>query len=361
MRTTLIALSGLFVAQIALAVWLNLSSGGLAGQTPGTPLLAFEADAVERLTISDADGQSVTLARADEGWRLPDAGDFPADTAKVDGLLADLASAEQGAAIATSDTAAERFRVSDDAYERKIVLERESGDPATVYLGTSQGTRQVHVRRADQDGVHRIAFSTWRAPADRADWLDKTALQIDPAEIASLKWNGIMLEQVASESNGSESEDQGETDANAVGTTTWQATGTSVTDPPADAVNALTDQLSRIRINGLVPQEDSDAYQTAALALDIVLEDGTTRTYTLLKGGDDTSYAVRSSTLPGLMTVSASTAEAIVEAAADPALTGAETPPEESSPADNSEATPQENASADAAQSAGPSEDTPQQ
>src|SRR3546814_18560039 len=93
MRLTILALSALLVLQVALA-GLSLSSGGLAGQPPGTPLLAFGADAVERLTISDGEGESVALARQDDGWVLPPAGDFPADSAKVDSLLPRLAEVE---------------------------------------------------------------------------------------------------------------------------------------------------------------------------------------------------------------------------------------------------------------------------
>src|SRR3546814_3110692 len=144
MSPPLLALSAPRVRHVALA-GLSLSSGGLAGQPPGTPLLAFGADAVERLTISDGEGESVALARKDDGWVLPQAGDFPADSAKVDALLTRLAEVEQGPPVATSDAAPARLRVAEDAFERKLVLEQTGGDPATVYLGTAQDRKSTRL------------------------------------------------------------------------------------------------------------------------------------------------------------------------------------------------------------------------
>jgi hypothetical protein len=55
----------------------------------GEALLAdLASETIQQIKIEDGDGDSITLARSDDGWVLPDVDDFPVVTAKVDTLIA---------------------------------------------------------------------------------------------------------------------------------------------------------------------------------------------------------------------------------------------------------------------------------
>ena len=61
-------------------------SGALAPVAADAVLLPFDPKAVTALRI-EGGGQTLTLARGDQGWLVADLGDFPAEGAKIDQLL----------------------------------------------------------------------------------------------------------------------------------------------------------------------------------------------------------------------------------------------------------------------------------
>lgn len=303
MNRTIIALSALLGLQVALAAGLHLWSGGLAAPTPGAPLLAFAPDTVARMTITAEDGQAVTLARRGGAWVLPGQEDFPADGDKVETLLADLTKARQGPPIATSGAAPERFRVAADAFARKLVFAGTDGPLATLYVGTAQGARQVHVRREDQDAVYRIGFSAWRAPADADSWLDTALLEVAPDAITALAWNGLRVERRdAAPDTTAESR--------------WRLAGAEDGTLSDEVVEPLIDRLARLRITGLVAEDERARFDgvTPVLTMTIALGDAERR-YTILKAGEESpTYAIRSTTRPELMALRGVVAEDLVEA-----------------------------------------------
>lgn len=352
MKKTIFALSGVLAVQVVLAVWMHLSAGGLAGQQAGTPLLSFAAGDVQRLSITDGDGQSVILTRAGDDWSLPDEDGFPANSEKVKTLLADLTAAEESPPVATSDAAVTRFRVAEDAFERKLVFGPADKPLATVYLGSTEGTRQVHVRRADQDGVRRIAFGIYRVPASADGWVDSAVLQVDADKIAALAWGDVRIERSADQTDApaaqaTEGKDAATPDAPAAAgdggspppAPSWQLAGTPPQPLPAAPVKALTDELSSLRITGLADAQGqtADAEKDPALDLTITLRDGKTKRYRILKQAENGGYEIAASDQPRLMKLSNTAAEALIKAAGDkafapvragmtPAGAGADTP-----------------------------------
>lgn len=57
---------------------------------------------------------------------------------------------------------------------------------ATLYLGTSSGVREVHLRTSEDDAVDAAELGVHEAPPKAADWEDKTVLQIPQAEIEKI-------------------------------------------------------------------------------------------------------------------------------------------------------------------------------
>lgn len=251
MEKTVRLLAGLLALQLLLALGLGTLDPDLGEAEAGGALLAFDAATVDRVTVADGEGARTVLARSEEGWVLPDAGDFPADGEKVERLLERLAELQATVPVATSASARERFRVAEDAHERRIVLEGNGATRAELYLGTSQGVRQVHARAGDGDAIVPVELPTYEAPTDPDDWLDRTVLQFDAATVRAVRLDGLVLRRV--------------TGAEQNGAPAWTAEGLPQERSLApEAVDTLVERLAELRVGGLL----MDAGAEAELGLD---------------------------------------------------------------------------------------------
>lgn len=316
MKRTLFALSAVLIVQVGLAAGLATSASGLSAPAPTAPVLAFKPDAVDHLTITDSDGKSsVDLLRKDKTWVLAQDKDFPASSQEVRDLLRDLTSARQGPPVATSADALTRFKVADDTFERKLTFAGHGKTLATLYLGTSQGTRQVHVRRSDQKSVHRIDFAEWKAPASDTPWLNKTLLKVDPDTITALSWDDLTVTRTTPPT-GSKTKTTPAKKAETAKVPHWTLSGTASRTVSGDTMDKLTGALSRLRISGLVKEADRATYDGAhpVLAVKISTRSGD-RLYTIVKTADKTpAYAILSQDRPQAMTMAAISAESLAKA-----------------------------------------------
>ena len=165
-------LGALLAGQLLIvAVLLAAQAGGV--QEPD-PFLAFDADAADAVEVSNQDG-SVRLAREGEQWTLE--GGLPADDSKVTEMLGKLADAAGGWPVATSDSTAERFEVTEDSHQRRIRISAGDDDLADIFLGTSPGYRRVHARHAGGGDVYSIDFSNYEAGVKEGDWLQRSLLR----------------------------------------------------------------------------------------------------------------------------------------------------------------------------------------
>lgn len=121
----------------------------------GAPLLAdFSVDSVTGLTISDGEGNALTLAKTSDGWVLPTAGDFPADGAKVTPLLEKVAGVQSGRLVTETEGSQARLQVAANEFNRRLEITRQGGQQDTLYLGSSAGAGATHVRVNAQPEVY---------------------------------------------------------------------------------------------------------------------------------------------------------------------------------------------------------------
>ncbi len=170
-RNTLLAVLLAVQLLIIAAVWL-IQAG--PGETPQGAWLTFDAAQVDEIELADGENGSLLLTRTGSGWRLPSG--LPADAARITELLDSIAGLEASWPVATSGSAAQRFEVAPDQYQRHVRLGAAEQTVAEFYLGTSPGYQRVHARRSDDDAVYSIALSNYQLPAEPGDWLDKTLL-----------------------------------------------------------------------------------------------------------------------------------------------------------------------------------------
>ena len=177
MEKTIRILAIVLVAQLLLAVGMSLTGPNLAAAHPDTPLFTLGDQPVDHLTIEGPDSARVVLAKQGEGWVLPDNGGYPADKMRVDTLLSRLEGLQRGLPVATTSGALKRFKVSDESFERRVVLAHGDDTLATLYLGSSPGMHHVHARSSKDDAVYAVDFAVYEAPDKAADWEDKAILQ----------------------------------------------------------------------------------------------------------------------------------------------------------------------------------------
>ncbi|MBN2886203.1 MAG: DUF4340 domain-containing protein [Chromatiaceae bacterium] len=197
LRTPLVlGLSALLVAQLLLGLALGWgpSSRSLAPGLSDAPLLDFAPEAVKRLRLQGPQGEAgVVLARSagEHEWVLANLDDFPAQGLKVEQLLGDLSALRRTLPVATSAAARKRFKVADDAFAGRLVLESDQGVLASLMVGDSAGVRRLFARPAEDSAIYEIALGISDLSPRREDWIDRNALRLaaeDIVRVASADW-----------------------------------------------------------------------------------------------------------------------------------------------------------------------------
>ena len=151
---------------LVLVVW------GLGQRDTEAPqaFLSFDSATVDKLSISDGE-TSVELLRIGEEWKYGD--DVPANKSKIEDVLKKLGNTSAGWPVGTTGSAAERFEVTDNLFQRRLVAKAGEVLVADIYLGTSPSFRKVHARHASGGPVYSIDFSNYEVGAEENEWLDK--------------------------------------------------------------------------------------------------------------------------------------------------------------------------------------------
>lgn len=299
-RVTL--LSALLGVQLLLAAAvLGISAGG---PPAAKPLLAIKEEEVNRITVEGPDKARVVLSRAENGWQLPDADNFPADSGKVKDILHRLAALHTGDPVATSPAARERFRVSDEAFERRITLAQDSHE-VVLYLGTSPGLRRIHARVSDSDDILVVDLATHELPVTVQGWEDKALLAIPYDEIAGIEVGGLRLSRQAPDHDADNK------------SRTWTVEGGGDSRLRSDAADALARQLASLRFDAVLGRDEPDAYdlRQPALELKVTRSQRDPVEYRLAKAKSGDDYALKASTRPEYFRVAAYAATPLLEAA----------------------------------------------
>jgi hypothetical protein len=276
-----IALAIALGVQLALSLWWD-QGNGMAPAQADAPLLSVDPAAVTELAITAADGGGVLIRRQGQDWVLPDLGDFPASSTRVDQLLDNLAALTRPLPVANSPEAQRRFNVAEDAFERRLTLRAGDGE-ATLIVGDSPGFRRLFARLHGEDAVYDLRLALFDLSADADDWIDRSQLQFDRGEIDRIRvkdaddtWALVRGEEGWS-LEGSDAEiDHNAADmlANAIATVSY----TGVLGPDTDATYALDDPARIIDIEHdgqqrrylIAPIADSDDYVLTRDGTDIV-------------------------------------------------------------------------------------------
>ncbi|MFD2111397.1 DUF4340 domain-containing protein [Thiorhodococcus fuscus] len=275
-----IGLIALLGVQLLLALGVSLSESHMTAVTPRTPLADFKPDQVEQVAIAgDKEADSLTLSRTPEGrWVLADLADFPADGAKVDRLLTQLAEIKRPLPIATSEEARKRFKVADSDFERRVVLHGKNGPLATLLFGESGGFRRLFGRPAEDPAVYELPLAISDISNRRDDWLARDQLQIDGTKIAKIGVNDWTL---IKDKDG------------------WTLEGRdSAVDQ--DAASQLAMKAANLAYRGVLGTQEDPAYdqQTPKLVLKVDLDGEKSRTYRISQAKESEDYVLKDADRP---------------------------------------------------------------
>ncbi|MCL2457378.1 MAG: DUF4340 domain-containing protein [Desulfobulbus sp.] len=158
-------------------------------------LLAFKAADVNEVLLEDGEGRHLALKKDKDRWLLPEAGSFPADSARVQDLIDQLVSMERGWPEATTAEAAARFKVAPDRYVRKLNLLKDGTALAILYFGTSPGLRKIYLRADNDPEIQSLSLSQHDLEVRTDSWIDSRILQLKPEQIKRIELPGLRLER----------------------------------------------------------------------------------------------------------------------------------------------------------------------
>jgi hypothetical protein len=315
-------LAGILAAQLVLvaALWLVNRAPSAAGQ----PLLEIDAARVDEVVIEGPRSTTVTLRRSGDDWQVD--GSFPAQSSKMKTLLQDLAKVLAGMPVATSAAAAERFRVSDTDFERRITF-RESGKQlARLYLGSSPGFRRVHARVDGDNDVYEIEFSAFDLPDTASGWQDHDLLKMPLAEIEAITRGDLEMVRTSGDSSSAASaqpDASGSDDARAAPEWTATRKGSPV-KLKTGAANHLASLLANLTFEAaLVGDAANEAQQHGKVVLELaVRRRGMAEpiTYRFERNGEEGPFILRVSSRSEPLRVAAYVAQPLIDAAGDTAL-----------------------------------------
>jgi len=299
-------LIGILVVQLALAAFVfwprpsTVSAGKLL-------LSDIKADEITSLTLRDGSGASIRLTRPapDQAWTLPDAGDYPADAAKITPVLTKLAAITTDRLVAQTDGSQKQLQVAADAFQRRVELATAGGATRTLFLGSSAGGQASHVRVDGQNNVYVAAdVSPWQLGVDPAAWIDATYVKVTPEDVV-----GFALANANGQLNFTK-------DAQGA----WQMDGLAAGEQlDANQVTSAIGRLAALRMVrplGKIESADYGLAQPAALATLKVKSGDAIKTVSVAVGAKDPAdgaYTVKSSDSPYYVKVAESEVRDLVE------------------------------------------------
>ena len=270
----------------------------------GDPLFT-NLDQIVAFAVYDAAGTEIELRKEGDTWVLPEAGNYPCQSDQVTTFLDKISELQEERVVTKTQTSHDRLKVSDTAFERKIIFKWPDNSIRILYIGTSPSYQSVHVRADGQDQVYLATnLAATDAGAQAANWIDTTYFAVQADQIVQL------------------------TLVNANGTFTLgkdEAGAWVMAELPGQALNennvtSLVNIIAALRMIKPLGKEEKPSYgldtPNAVLTVQTQNEAGETQSYELRVGAKDEatqSYVMASSTSPYYVRVAEYTAANLVD------------------------------------------------
>lgn len=180
-------LIGVLVLQLALVAVVFWPRRAATAEE-GLPLFpGLSAEQVTGLTVTGTEGQAVHVARAGDGWVLPEAGDYPVLTTTVATLLDKVTGLASGRLVGQTAASQARLKVAEDDFNTRLDLDLADGSRQRLYLGSPAGADAVHVRAGGQEQVYLVSgLSAADVSPQYSAWIDTTYFAVAGDEATAL-------------------------------------------------------------------------------------------------------------------------------------------------------------------------------
>jgi hypothetical protein len=185
-------LAAALIVQVVLAVLVfwprSASTAGAGGNVSAEPLFeGLAADQFVRLTIKDPGGEQIVLAKAADGWVLPEMDDYPCSDTTISDLVTKIVELKVGRPVTQTPASHKRLKVSEQDFVRLIEFSLADGSSHELYLGSSPSYGAIHVRVGGQDQVYLASdLSTAEAPVRPASWVDTLYFSVPSDQVVSV-------------------------------------------------------------------------------------------------------------------------------------------------------------------------------
>jgi len=283
MKRTIIYLTIILVAQMVLVFALTSGNQQSSGAKSHEQLLKIDSTTIDSIAISGAEKKTLTLKKNGDSWTLPEHFAAQADAAKVEKLLSTLTGMTRPWPVAKTAAAAERFKVGEQNFERKLVFLNQGKPQETLLLGTSPGFRKIHARIAGEAPIYDIPFSTFQASLKPEDWIDRQLLQLNAEDVSAIELPDCQLLRR-----------DGKLELEKL---------TASEQTNEKQVRKLLKQLTDLQIRDIYGKSEKQLPGPVELQLRLKLKDGNGRAYKFLKGDKPDYELLQVSGFPDLFKI----------------------------------------------------------
>jgi hypothetical protein len=179
-------LCAVFVVQVLLSIVLFNREQDAGAFQSDEKLLGLQLQNLDSIVIEAAD-QTLTLSKQSTVWRMEDHFDSPVANSKLTQISNKIFAINKDWPVATTSTAAVRFKVAEQVYERKISFKKGAETLHTLYLGSSPGFRKIHARIDRQANIYSIELSAFELSTNADDWIDQSLVKMKKADLQYVK------------------------------------------------------------------------------------------------------------------------------------------------------------------------------
>jgi len=226
--TTLIAL---LLLQLTIAGLLYSSDSNMDNDISPRLLLGLQQDTVQKIHIKD-ESSELTLVNINGHWQLKDHPALPLLSDKVNLMAKELSNTKVSWPITKTVSSHERFKVSENKFEKHIVFSNDKGESDALLLGESPSFKQLYARNVNDEAVYLIPFSAYQLSTENNDWLDKSLLAVD--SISQINHSKLNLKKHES---------------------TWELASPSVLDEQQtldnESIQNLVSQITSLTVSGI--------------------------------------------------------------------------------------------------------------
>lgn len=192
------ALIAVLIVQVALAALTLMSSDSVRLEAAKPIIEDFSPDTVERIEIYGSFGNLerdlpaaattetpfISMARQGDAWILNSHYNHPASPDRVRDFLRKIDRLASRGPLTTVKARQKQLGVADNAYLRKVVLQRKGADPIIFYVGQITGRKQTPLRLAGKDDIHEVSdMSPDLVSILVSSWVDDNFFRVSPSRI----------------------------------------------------------------------------------------------------------------------------------------------------------------------------------